>query len=230
MINKIRTNEIRTNKIKVWDILIRVFHWSLVLAFVIGYLSGEEESDIHIYAGYTVLGLIIFRFVWGFIGSRYARFSSFVSAPADTLTYLKKLPDKPRRYIGHNPAGGLMVVLMLITLFVVSVSGLKVYAIEEGKGPLAVDVPSLSLMRDVYANGQEHEHKSGDSDSDDSDSDGHEDNWSEEFWEEIHEASANFMVLLIILHIAGVVVMGRLHGENLVKSMITGNKENRDIR
>ena len=205
------------NEIRVWDPLVRFFHWGLVLTFFISYLSGDEENTLHIYAGYAVLGLITFRVFWGLVGTRYARFSDFVTTPSATIDYLKKLADKPKRYIGHNPAGGWMVIVMLVTLFVVSFSGLKIYAIEEGMGPLAGNTPELAIIKTAYADDDEHE---GD------DEKGHqgEDFW-EEFWEEIHEASSNFMLLLILLHVTGVYVSGRLHKENLVKAMLTGKKK-----
>ncbi len=196
-------------EIRVWDPLIRLFHWGLVLAFSIAYLTGEDESNLHIYAGYAVLGLITFRVLWGFIGTRYARFSNFVYSPKPVVQYLKSLVSrKPEHYPGHNPAGGWMVIVMLLTLFVVTVSGLKVYALEEGLGPLAGAPPVVTLISDAQA---------------DSDSEG-ENEAAEEFWEEIHEASSNFMLLLIFLHITAVIVSGRLHDEHLVKAMITGKK------
>ncbi len=219
-------------KVRVWDSLIRIFHWSLVAFFTIAYLTGEEESDLHIYSGYIVLGLIMFRLVWGFIGSRYARFSSFVTPPGQAVEYLANMAgggDK-KRYIGHNPAGGWMIIIMIVTLLVVSVSGLKVYAIEEGKGPLAMEAPNISLISSAHADGDERyeryekyeeheEHEEGEYEG--------EEHEEEEFWEEIHEASSNLMLLLIFLHVVGVVLSGRQHNENLVKAMFTGYKENR---
>ncbi len=206
------------NEIRVWDPLVRIFHWSLVLAFTVAYLSGDEESSLHIYSGYVVLGLIAFRVLWGLIGSRYARFSNFVYSPGTVIQYLKGLvAGKPKHYVGHNPAGGWMVIAMLVCLFIVSVSGLKVYAIEEGLGPLAGETPALTITSPAYA----------DDDSDDIDNNENNENGhgeDEEFWEEIHEVSSNFMLLLIFLHIAGVIVSGRRHNEHLVKAMITGKK------
>jgi len=204
-------------EIRVWDPLVRIFHWSLVLAFVVAYLSGEEESDIHIYAGYIIAGLLAFRLLWGFVGSRYARFSDFWYAPRDIIGYIKDmLSGSPKHYLGHNPAGAAMIFALLLSLVVVTYSGLKVYAIEEGAGPLAQGT-EISLITSAYA------------DDDDDDEHGeygeHEEDEEEEFWEEIHEASANFVLFLVILHIAGVFVAGKLHDENLVKAMITGNKE-----
>jgi cytochrome b len=211
------------NEIRVWDPLVRAFHWGLVLAFSIGYLTGEEESSLHIYAGYTVLGLIIFRMIWGFIGTRYACFGNFVYSPKTVIQYLKGLvAKKPKHYIGHNPAGGWMVITMLFCLFVVTVSGLKVYAIEEGLGPLAGESPALTIINYTYASST---HADSDDDRDsEHGKNGHSDEQAEEFWEEIHEISSNIMLLFIFLHIAGVIVSGRLHDENLVKAMFTGKK------
>jgi cytochrome b len=114
-----------------------------------------------------------------------------------------------------------MVIAMLLCLFVVTVSGLKIYAIEEGLGPLAAAPTALTVISPAQAD-----------DDDDDDRGGHEkhkgeheeDEAAEEFWEELHEVSSNLMLLLIFLHIAGVVVASRLHDEHLVKAMITGKK------
>lgn len=209
------------NTVKVWDILVRIFHWSLVISFVIAYLTTEDDNIWHIYSGYTVLGLIVFRVVWGFIGSKYARFSDFIYSPATVIKYIKELINKsPAHYVGHNPAGGWMIIALLVSLFVVSISGLKLYAVEEGLGPLAGIDADISIINKAYAdrdnhekdeNNEEHENKGNEQD--------------EEFWEEIHEVSTNITLLLILLHIAGVVVSGRLHNENLIKAMITGKKK-----
>lgn len=206
-------------EIRVWDPLVRIFHWSLVLAFVVAYLSGEEESDIHIYAGYIIAGLLVFRLLWGFVGSRYARFSDFWYAPRDIIEYIKDmLSGSPKHYLGHNPAGAAMIFALLLSLVVVTYSGLKVYAIEEGAGPLAQGT-EISLITSAHADDDDEHGEYGEHEGD------AEDEFWEEFWEEIHEASANFVLFLVILHIAGVFIAGKLHDENLVKAMITGNKE-----
>lgn len=211
-------SEIKTGEIKVWDLLVRVFHWSLVLAFVVAYLSGEEESDVHIYAGYIIFGLIVFRLIWGFIGSQHARFRDFVCSPQTIISHLKMmLSGKSRRYLGHNPAGGAMVLALLLGLAVTTYSGLEVYAIEEGAGPLAYQGKEISLIPSAYADDDEEygEHVGYDEEDED----------EEDFWEEVHEASANFVLFLVFLHIAGVIVSGRLNNENLVKAMLTGKKK-----
>ena len=136
----------------VCDICIRIFHWSLVVSFITTYFTSEEKNEIHIYAGYTVLGLVIFRIVWGFFGSKHAKFNSFVTSYSKVVVYLKSLLSKtPKHYIGHNPLGGWMVIAMLFTLFMITYSGLKIIAIEDAEGPLAIQMQSISPIRSAYA-------------------------------------------------------------------------------
>ncbi len=124
--------------VRVWDPLVRVFHWTLVVAFTIAYLTEDDLLALHVWAGYTVLGLVVFRILWGFVGPRYARFSSFVTSPGTALAYARDvLRGAARRYLGHNPAGGLMVVVLLVLLLLISLTGLAVYGAEEHAGPLA---------------------------------------------------------------------------------------------
>ncbi len=202
------------NLIPVWDILVRIFHWSLVLAFTIAYLTEDEFEEFHIYAGYVVLGLISFRLLWGFIGSRYARFSNFIYSFAEIKAYLSSLRTKnPKHYLGHNPAGGVMIIALLLSLFAATLSGVKVYGVQ-GYGPLADNGIEFSIVSEALAHG-ENKHEDGKVES-----------AEEELWEEIHEFFSNFTLLLIFIHIAGVVVASRVHGENLVRAMITGKKKN----
>ena len=202
-----------SESIKVWDILVRVFHWSLATFFVLAYVTGEELETAHAWAGYVIIGLLIFRVVWGLVGSKHARFSDFIYSPAKIFDYLKSLmSSKPNHYLGHNPAGGVMVVLLLVFLSLCSWSGLKAYE-AEGKGPLAsteMSLVSLAQADSWYEEEEEHE--------------GH-GRKGDEFWEEVHEAFVNFTLLLVFLHLGGVFISGALHRENLVKSMITGRKE-----
>lgn len=124
-------------QIKVWDPLVRIFHWTLVVAFFTAFITEDEFLDLHVYAGYTVMGLLVFRLLWGFVGSRHARFSDFVRSPSAALTYLKALfAFRAKHYLGHNPAGGLMIIALMLSLLVASMSGLAIYAVE-GFGPLA---------------------------------------------------------------------------------------------
>ncbi|MGH8120221.1 MAG: cytochrome b/b6 domain-containing protein, partial [Gammaproteobacteria bacterium] len=89
--------------VQVWDIWIRLFHWSLVAMFIVAYFTAEEENIIHIYSGYAVPGLITFRIVWGFIGTKYARFSDFIYGSKRLIQYIRGLlTGKPEHYLGHN--------------------------------------------------------------------------------------------------------------------------------
>lgn len=111
--------------VMVWDPLIRVFHWSLVAAFVVAWLTGDEMQTLHEAAGYAVAGLLVFRFLWGLVGSRHARFADFVAPPAAVLGYLADaVRFRARRYLGHNPAGGAMVVVLLAMLATIVVTGI----------------------------------------------------------------------------------------------------------
>lgn len=109
--------------VPVWDPLVRVFHWSLVAAFAIAWLT-DGDHKVHHVAGYAVLGLIGFRLVWGFVGSRHARFADFVPSPGALRAYLADLRrGRPRRHLGHNPAGGVMILAMLALLTAIGVTG-----------------------------------------------------------------------------------------------------------
>lgn len=125
--------------IKVWDLLIRIFHWSLVGFFALAYLTeGEDEwMTIHSYAGYSILILLVFRLLWGVMGTHYARFSNFVTRPKEVLVYLKGLiAGNAKDYIGHNPAGAMMIVALIISIAITGFSGMALYA-TDGHGPLA---------------------------------------------------------------------------------------------
>lgn len=110
--------------VKVWDPFIRVFHWSLAILFLVAYATGDEIERLHIAAGYVIASLIALRLVWGFVGPQHARFSSFVRPPRDILAYLRDIAMlRAPRYLGHNPAGGAMVVALLAMLGGTCVTG-----------------------------------------------------------------------------------------------------------
>lgn len=105
-----------TSRILVWDIPTRLFHWSLVTCFVVAYLTSESErwQLWHVTAGYLFGALLVFRLVWGAVGTRYARFSNFVKPPKAVLAYLGSLLTRhPQHYVGHNPAGAWAILGML---------------------------------------------------------------------------------------------------------------------
>lgn len=110
--------------VKVWDPLVRVFHWSLVIAFVVAWATGDELQRVHEIAGYTIAGLVAFRIVWGLVGSTHARFTDFVRSPAAVARYLLNTARlRARRYLGHNPAGGAMILALLVMLAVICTTG-----------------------------------------------------------------------------------------------------------
>jgi cytochrome b len=203
-----------SSEIKVWDPLVRLFHWSLVAAFVIAYLTGDELEKVHEFAGYFIVGLVVFRLIWGFVGTKHARFSDFVFSPPTVIAYLKDiLAFRAKRYIGHNPAGGAMVIALLISLSMATLSGMKLLAVEENEGPFAaIQIDNISPVAVAMADedeDEEHEHDGGKEES---------------VWEEVHEFFVNFTLLLVLLHLAGVAVSSFAHGENLPRAMVTGKK------
>ncbi len=182
------------NTVKVWDPFVRIFHWTLVLSFFIAYITEEDFLAIHSFAGYTVLALVLLRIIWGVVGTRHARFSDFTYSPQAIKTFIKDtLYLRAKRYLGHNPAGGAMILLMIISLLVTTLTGIAVYGIEEQAGPLS----NWYTQKDSL--------------------------WGDVF-EETHEFFANFTLLLVFIHVAGVIIESFIHKENLVKSMIDGNK------
>ena len=113
-----------THTVKVWDVSVRVFHWSTAALVFVAYFTTGGARAVHFDAGYIVLGLAILRIIWGLIGSHHARFTSFVRGPREVLAYLRSLHvGQARRYLGHNPAGAAMIVLILMLLIIVPVSG-----------------------------------------------------------------------------------------------------------
>ena len=123
------------NTIKVWDPVVRIGHWTLVLAFFTAYFTDDDFLDLHVWAGYVVGVVVCFRLIWGFVGTRHARFADFVKSPAAILRYMRDLKGKRSKgYIGHNPVGGAMIVALLLSLVVTVYSGTAHYAVEEHAG------------------------------------------------------------------------------------------------
>lgn len=194
-------------EIRVWDPLLRLFHWTLLGSFCAAWfsqgelfeslqdrLSGELLQEVHVWAGYAIAALLLFRLLWGFVGPRYARFRDFVHRPGETLAYLTAvLTLRAPRHLGHNPAGGAMIVALLLSLLATIVSGLALYGADKGLGPLA---GLLAAASDRTIDGIK----------------------------EAHELATNFTLLLVVGHLIGVVWESLLHRENLVRAMITGRK------
>jgi cytochrome b len=127
-------------KILIWDVPTRVFHWLLVASFAGAYYTADSERyrDIHVMLGYILFGLIGFRVMWGFVGTRYARFSSFIFKPSEVVAYLTTLiKRKPADYLGHNPAGSVAIWLLLLLGMTSGVTG--VMALKDIGGDIVVE-------------------------------------------------------------------------------------------
>lgn len=119
-----------TRRILVWDAPTRLFHWLLALSFIGAYLTAESEQWrlVHITLGYTMAALVGFRLVWGMVGTRYARFASFIRSPAATLRYLTSIMrGRPEHHIGHNPAGALAIIALLLMACALAGTGWATY-------------------------------------------------------------------------------------------------------
>lgn len=140
---------IRMKKTLVWDLPVRLFHWSLVIliciSFYTGSVGGFKEMDYHMLSGYAILALVIFRILWGFVGSRNARFTSFLKGPSSTLRYLK---EQEGPMVGHNPLGGLSIIAILLVLVVQVGTGLFANDDIMTEGPL-VHLVSYDTSREL---------------------------------------------------------------------------------
>jgi cytochrome b len=164
----------------VWDPVVRVLHWALAASIAAAWVTRHGYGVWHERIGYASLIIVTVRFVWGWIGPRYARFGQFVRTPSATLRYAgQMLGYKEARYIGHNPLGGWMILALL-----------AVAALAGSSGWL--------YTTDAY--------------------------WGVEWVEDLHEALAIFLLVLVALHVAGVVAASWRHRENLVAAMIHGRK------
>jgi cytochrome b len=180
--------------IQVWDRFVRFFHWTLVVCFFSAYLTEGDLLPAHVWAGYIAFSLLCLRLVWGFTGTRHARFADFVHGPGKVLRYTQDvLARRAPRYIGHNPAGGAMIVALIVGVLTNTLTGMALYGADAWLGPLAW------LMADTSKAGIKR-------------------------LKDIHEIAAHLTVALVAIHVAGVIWESVLHRENLVKSMLTGRK------
>ncbi|MFO7786911.1 MAG: cytochrome b/b6 domain-containing protein [Halospina sp.] len=203
------------NQVRVWDPFIRIFHWLLVVAFFTAYITEGEPEWLHVWAGYLIVGLLVLRIIWGFIGSEHARFSSFVFSPGAILAYLRdNIRGRAEYYRGHNPAGGAMILAIILSLLITSGAGMVVLAGEEGEGPLAGWLIATPEMQSEGTGGEEDEHEEEE----------HEESALVEATEEVHEWFANLTLALVILHVIAVIVESIRERQNLIRSMFTGYK------
>ena len=177
--------------IRVWDLPIRLFHWLLVVCIAGSFLTinlGDEFIQWHAYFGYSILTLLIFRIIWGFVGSTHARFASFLPTKKAIFDYLS---GSSPRVLGHNPIGAISVFALIFVLCVQVLTGLFVDDEISFQGPLA-----------KYVSGS-----------------------ISSFLSEIHEGNQVVIYTLIAIHIAAIWYYKKFKGENLIKPMISGDKE-----
>jgi len=203
--------------VRVWDPVVRIGHWVLVLGFATAYLTEGEPEWLHTWAGYAIAATVAVRIAWGLVGPRRARFADFVTGPGKVVAYLRDLvAGRAPRHLGHSPAGGAMTVALLVMLGVTAISGMGTLAAEEGKGPLAgivAQTASEGRPAGLVRESDEHDAERGEhGDGEDG------------AWKEIHEVSANLVLFLIVLHLGGVFLASAVHRENLARSMVTGEK------
>jgi cytochrome b len=195
--------------VRIWDPVVRVFHWGLVAAFATAWLTADELQPVHEIAGYIVAGLVALRIIWGLVGSRYARFAQFLMGPGETLAYLGDMTrGRERRYLGHNPAGAAMIVALLVTLSGTAFTGWLMA--DETRLAFLPSMPAI--VAPAWADDDGHEREIGERGE------------VEGPLKEVHETLANLMLLLAALHVGGVVLASFRHHENLARAMVTGDK------
>jgi len=199
----------RDTTVQVWDHLVRIGHAVLILGFAIAFVTEGEPAWLHEWAGYAVAAMDAVRVVWGFVGPRNARFASFVTGPAAALTYLRRLlAFRAPRHLGHSPAGGIMVVALLVALATTTATGIAYLGVSRNRGPLApvLGAEAAAIQAAATARGETKVRRPG------------------RWLKQIHEAAANVTLLLVIAHVGGVVLASVVHRENLPRAMIDGRK------
>ena len=191
----------KMQKVRIWDLPVRLFHWTLVTLLVVSYVTAQAGGDwmkLHFWSGYTILTLLLFRIAWGFVGSTTARFSHFVKGPSAAIEHLKELAgtDRPRD-VGHNPLGGAMVIALLLGVLLQVVAGLFSADTDEGtvSGPLANLAPDKWVDRATA----------------------------------FHHLWVNVLLVLIALHVLAALVYLVWKRQNLIGAMFTGRKRLDDV-
>lgn len=185
-----------SKRVRIWDLPVRLFHWTLVVLLCVSYFSGRAGGDwmkLHFWSGYAILTLLLFRIAWGFVGSTTARFSHFVKGPGAWFYYLKSFATGRKTFdVGHNPVGGIMVVVLILAVLAQAGAGLFSADTDMGtvNGPLANSISDKWVDRLTFF------HK---------------------FW-------VNVIIGLAALHILAALTYLVLKRQNLIGSMFTGRK------
>lgn len=195
-----------------WDPIVKITHWGVAAVVVCNALIVGEGSIAHIYAGYTLAGLLALRVLWGVIGTRPARFASFPPSPARALAHLRAIRAGQReQHVSHNPLGALMAYALWAVLAVIIASGIAMAG-----APPAID---STMTASQIISGEEHgeeygEHREG----------GEEGEEGEDVFEEVHEIAVNLLYILILLHIGGVAFETARSGKRTLTAMLPGAK------
>ncbi len=166
--------------VRVWDPLVRLIHWTVVVGILLNSVVTDPEELFHQYVGYAILGLVVLRLIWGCLGPKPARFSSFPPSPSAAISHAKDVARGDRSvHLSHNPLGALMVYNIWLTLLAICATGIMM-------GTVAF--------------------------------------FGVDWVKELHELAFNWLMLSVVLHVAGVLVDQRRTGVALVKAMISGSK------
>ena len=188
-------------EVRVWDPIVRTFHWLLAAAVLVAWFT-DEPLWMHTWLGYLAGALVLLRIVWGFVGTENARFVNFVRGPRLVFDYLAGLVRfSSERYLGHSPAGGAMIIALLIMILATVGTGMANLAADRGEGPLSGVIAKVE--RPPRVPGQRR---------------------PQLLMKEVHETIANITLALVVLHVLGVALASFAHRENLVSAMITGRK------
>jgi cytochrome b len=194
----------------VWDPLVRITHWAVAVAVLANYLLNRAGGTWHIWIGWGLLAVLALRFVWGFVGPSEARFANFLPNPIAALRHMgalmrKLMGDSPTlpEHPSHNPAGAVMVFALWAMLALVSITGL---VMTGGASPVR-----LAETQAIVDAGDWTVLAASDEERDDE---------GEEWAEEVHEVAANLVVILALIHVAGVALESRALGRNLLRPML----------
>jgi cytochrome b len=198
--------------VTLWDPIVRLTHWAIAVVVLANAVLTEGGSALHLWAGWAGLGLLVLRLIWGLLGPGEARFSAFPPNPVAALSHLAALlAGRVREHPSHNPAGALMAYALWATLAVLTVTGL---VMTGGKTPMQMDdlraavaAGDWSVLVDDDASGDERDDGLG------------------EVAEEMHEVAGNLILILVLLHVAGVAVESRALRRNLLRPMLFGPRE-----
>ncbi|MDB5660074.1 MAG: hypothetical protein JWS10_2689 [Cypionkella sp.] len=191
-----------------WDRIVRLSHWGIVVVILANEVFTKGGSPLHVWFGWGGLALLVLRLAWGIIGNPEARFSAFPPNPLAALRHLKLLLiGKPRSYASHNPAGAMMAYALWACIGIMVATGLSM----SGANPFAVAARQAIIDQGDWSQLV----KTGDAGEDEADG------WVKD----VHETTANLILLLVALHIGGVVVESMIMRHNLVPAMLMGRRK-----